>query len=103
MRDPSNTRHLAEQAVRILVTNEDEIKHRLLTAYTQRFSYVFPDDVPESVRALVQSVHQRLTKEPTYPGQSRAEAALYRMRRKTAAAIAEDILEIQRVLSITGS
>lgn len=90
---------MAEQAVRLLATGEDEIKHRLLIAYTQKFQYIFPEHVPEELRSLVVSVRRRLSKSPTYAQQSVVEAALYRMRRKTASKIAEDICEIHLSLS----
>ena len=103
MRDAANTRHLIEESVRLLATGKDEIKHRLLTTYTQRFQYVFPEDVPESIRPHVISVRQLLNKEPTYTGQSTTESALYRMHRTTAATIAADIFEIYIALGRTGN
>ena len=99
MRDPSNTKHLLEETVRVLATSKHEIKHRLLTAYTQKFQYIFPEDVPEPLRPLVVSVRQRLSKTPTYSGQSPVESALYRMHRTTASAIAAEIIEIYISLS----
>ena len=101
MRDASNTRHLIEESVRLLSTGKDEVKHRLLTAYTLKFQYVFPKDVPESLRPHVASVRQRLNKDSTYPGQSTTESALYRMHRTTAATIAADIFEIYIALGRT--
>jgi hypothetical protein len=103
MRDASNTQHLIEESVRLLATGKDEIKNRLLTAYTQRFQYVFPEDVPEPLRRQVAAVRQRLNKEPIYAGQSTVEAALFRMHRSTAAAIAEEVLEIYIALNRAGN
>lgn len=99
MLDLPNTQYLIEPAVRILATGETEIKHRLLLAYTQKLQYVAPEHVPEELSALVLSIRERLFKPPTYKGQSVVESALYRMHRKTASAIATDILELHLALA----
>ena len=102
MSNPENARNLIAESVRILSVNEHEIKHRLLCAYTQKLQYVFPDDVPSDLLPLLASIRNRLFKEPTYNGQSTVEAALYRMRRKTASTIAADIYELNHIICIRG-
>ena len=98
MSDPGNVQYLAEEAVRLLAVGEHEIKHRLLCAYTQKLQYIFPTDVPPDLEPLLQSIRQRLFKEPRYESQSTVESALYRMHRKTAVAIARDIVELHHAL-----
>ncbi len=102
MSDPGNVRNLVIEAVRLLAVGEPEIKARLLCSYTQKLQYVFPDDVGEELSPLLASIRERLFKEPTYNGQSTVAAALYRMRRKTASAIAADIFELHHVLCCSG-
>jgi hypothetical protein len=91
--------HLVEQAVRLLVVGEEDVKVRLMNAYTHELVYVSPENVPEDLSALLKSIGERLTKEPRYQGQSTVESALYRMRRATAAKIANDIFELYLALS----
>jgi hypothetical protein len=92
--DLSNTRHLLEDSIRLLASGECEVKRRLLTAYTQRLQYVLPEHLPEGLRPLLLSVRDRLSKSPTYKGQSVVESALHHMHRKTASSIAADIVEL---------
>jgi len=102
MSDPGNIRNLVSEAVRLLAVGEDEIKQRLLRAYTQKLHFVFPNDVPAELSQSLGSIRERLFKEPTYEGQSTVEAALYRMHRKTASKIATDIFELHHALSCRG-
>ena len=98
MSDPDNVRHLVEEAVRLLAVGEGPVKHRLLSAYTQKLQFVFPEHVPSDLSPLLISIRERLFRIPRYKGQSTVESALYRMHGKTAAAIAGDIVELQRAL-----
>lgn len=102
MSDPENVRNLIAESVRILSSSQHEIKHRLLCSYTQKLQYVFPDDVPSDLSPLLVSIRNRLFKKPTYNGQSTVEAALYRMHRKTACAIAADIYELNHAMYSRG-
>ena len=98
MSDPGNVENLLIETVRLLAVGELDIKARLLCAYTQKLQYVLPDDVGKELSPLLVSIRERLFKAPTYKGESTVEAALYRMRRKTASAIAADIFELHYIL-----
>ena len=102
MSDPGNVRNLVIEAVRLLAVGEPDIKARLFCSYTQKLQYVFSDDLSSDLSPLLASIRERLFKEPTYNGQSTVEAALYRMRRKTASAIAADIFELHHALCCSG-
>lgn len=99
MADKGNGRHLVTQAVRELATGEGDVKRRVRAAYINHLMYVSSDQVPEELASLLVSIGDRLTKEPSYEGQSTVESAVYRMRRKTAAKIANDIFELYLALS----
>ena len=96
MVDSSNSLYLLDGAVELLAIGHDEIKHRLLRAYSQKVSYVVESSVPEPLRPMLREIHSKLTRDARYPGQSTTESALYRMHRKTASQIAFQILELQR-------
>ena len=98
MSDPGNVRHLVEETVRLPAVGEHTIKHRLLCAYTQKLQYVLPEHVPSDLSPLLESIRQRLFREPRYKVQSTVESALFRMHGKTAAVIAGDIVELHRAL-----
>ena len=98
--DPSNVRHLVEETMRLLAVGELKIKHRLLYAYTHKLQYVFPEHVPSNLSPLLESIRQRLFREPRHRGQSTVESALYRMHSKTAATIAGDIVELHLALRL---
>lgn len=98
MADKENTKHLITQAVRELATGEHDVKWRLRTAYINHLMYVSPDQLPVGLAPLLVSIRRRLTREPNYHRQSTVESAVYRMHRKTAAKIANDIFELYLAL-----
>lgn len=99
MANIGNAKHLVMQAVRELATGEDDVKWRVRTACINHLMYVSADQVPEDLAPLLASIGKRLTKEPSYKGQSTVESAVHRMHRKTAAKIANDIFELYLALS----
>jgi hypothetical protein len=99
MNREDNARHNIEQAVRALSVGKGDVKHRVQDAFIHHLGYVSPDDVPSHLSEMLTSIRSRLTREPSYKGQSTVESALYRMHKSTAAKIATDIWELYRALT----
>ena len=100
MSDFINSAVRIREATEILATGTGTVKERLLLAVSRRLVFAEASALPEDLQALLNSINDRLLKkEPTYRGQSRLEATLYKMHQSTAAKIAKDIWRLN--LSVT--
>ena len=99
MNPPSNALHLVEGAVRLLAIGEHQIKHRLLSAYTQKLQYVKAAELPAEVAPMLASIFKRLRHSKATETPSIVESALGLMEVSIAVKLAADIFELNAVLS----
>jgi len=87
--------------VHSLATSEGNIKLRLQYAASTHLPFVFSkiEALPNDLKSKLKVIEKSLTnKEPTFNEQSTIEATMYRMHKKTASKIAENIWELNRML-----
>ncbi len=67
------------KATHLLAVNEGDIKHRVKRVAETHLPFVEVEVMPDDLKPLLASIMQRLTrKEPTYDGESRIQATMYR-------------------------
>ena len=96
MNRAENTKDKLRDAANALATGEGDIKDRLRNALIYHFSYVERQYLGTQLQPIYDRVISQSRKKPRFKGDSIVEAALYRMRKKTAARIATDVWEIFR-------
>jgi hypothetical protein len=100
MTDLHYSRVKIREATELLAIGEGKVKHRLMLAASRCLVFVDAAALPDDLRPSFESIQSRLAKkEPTYDGESRLQATLYRMHQSTAAKIAKDIWQLN--LSLT--
>jgi hypothetical protein len=100
MPDLSYSRVKIHEATEILAISTGPVKERVMLAASRRLVFADVSALPPDLQAVLSSIWKRLLKkDPTYPGESRLQATLFRMHQSTAAKIAKDIWRLNLALT----